>query len=115
MKLVLSILSIYFLVLSALPCRDGGDDLLPAMSSAMAHSSSDSGTQNHEKHDHNQDGCSPFCSCHCCSIKIEPLQMFEAGIDRKVVFKLSVAQPEIDAPSINNYPNRVWQPPKYIV
>ncbi|TDS12953.1 DUF6660 family protein [Sphingobacterium paludis] len=114
MKLVLSILAIYFLVLSALPCRDGGDDLLRPLASAMAHQDVDAGNQNEDKHDHNQDGCSPFCSCHCCSVKIESLPLFEACIDRKPVFKLSIVQYEIDAPSIDNYPNRVWQPPKYI-
>lgn len=115
MKLALSILTIYFLVLSALPCRDAGDDMPSPILSALTHLDSRTSDHKHEKHEHQNDGCSPFCSCQCCSLKMETFQKFEAGIGRKVLFQLAAAPYEIDAPSIDNYPNQVWQPPKYIV
>lgn len=114
MKLVLGFLTIYVLVLSALPCRDVVDDLPNPILSSVTHVDSSRSNPGHEKHEHRRDGCSPFCSCQCCNLKMETLQMFETIFDRKEVVQISVTQYEIDAPSIDNYPNQIWQPPKYI-
>jgi len=114
MKLVLGLLTIYFLVLSALPCRDAGDDLHLPILTTKAHTDSAAEPHKHGGHAHQNDGCSPFCSCQCCSLKMETLQKFEAGIGKKIVLQLTVAHYELDAPSIDNYPNQIWQPPKYI-
>ncbi|HMS66525.1 MAG: hypothetical protein IPL23_27325 [Saprospiraceae bacterium] len=62
MKIFTFILSIYILVLSIVPCTDGIgyyiDYELPQQPMDQ---------QSHDHSNQNQDHCSPFCICACCS------------------------------------------------
>ncbi|MGB5982599.1 MAG: DUF6660 family protein [Nonlabens sp.] len=57
MKWMVAILSMYLLGLNLIPC---GDD-------AIEHDSVEN-TCNQEPQEHDDDLCSPFCCCSCCSI-----------------------------------------------
>lgn len=80
--------------------------------SAVAQTEAHADEQGHS--DHRDDGCSPFCSCQCCSLKFEIVQLFENHVGKKVSFQLATSMYVLDAPAIDNYPNQIWQPPKYI-
>jgi hypothetical protein len=58
MKFFVCILSIYILVLTAIPCIDKPDD------HRFAKNEKTSCTNSHQQHEGNQ--CSPFCTCNCC-------------------------------------------------
>ncbi|WNM20417.1 DUF6660 family protein [Flavobacterium capsici] len=61
MKLLTVILSIYIFTLSAVPCVDV--EIGSAAHSTVIHSSENKANS----HDKENDLCSPFCICNCCS------------------------------------------------
>jgi len=98
MRHIAFILSIYVLVLTAIPCIDLHD-----ASFGSAHQS--------EQHQHENEGdhCSPFCTCSCCAtaviiqdIPVQPNSF--AFIEKQYSFYCSGFY---DGPEAN-----IWQPPK---
>src|SRR5665648_798067 len=61
MKLLAYILSIYFLVLTAIPCVDVPEDH-DICKVEQAQDATD--------HQHETDDCSPFCTCQCCTTPV---------------------------------------------
>jgi len=62
MKLLAAILSIYILVLTALPCIDEPED-----HSVQKNVITQNSTDNHQ---HEENHCSPFCTCQCCATPV---------------------------------------------
>ena len=68
MRLIASILAIYILLLSCLPCADAETTAgVPVMTATeAAHNGSTNNPHGH--HDTAPDLCSPFCHCSCCVV-----------------------------------------------
>ena len=65
MRMFAFILSIYLGVLAVIPCNDGAE--------VNSHNLLSDNTIEHHDHsnsDHEEDGCSTFCSCACCGISL---------------------------------------------
>ncbi|KAA3651630.1 MAG: hypothetical protein DWP98_02705 [Bacteroidetes bacterium] len=57
MKAFASIIAVFFLCLSVLPCADKNDSHSEITVSSEAHN-----------HEHAADDCAPFCYCNCCHV-----------------------------------------------
>ena len=99
-KMMIGMLAVLMLALSVMPCNDG-------MALQPHQISVDQPEQDH--HDHENDFCSPFCSCSCCSTVI--------------AFVHEVKIQTIVQPAHKNYPREeqsfvsvfipdCWQPPR---
>lgn len=102
MKLIVIILSIYTVVLTAIPCDDVFiNDTQQEMS--ISQSSED---VNH----HGFDLCSPFCSCVCCASFFTEHQIYQEILPSKISTK------ELNALNntffSNNYFSKIYQPPR---
>ena len=64
---------------------------------------------NHEDDDHNEeDDCSPFCACACCSVPVNT-NVYQTIITEPLLPQLAVLSPE----SLCSSPDfDIWQPPK---
>jgi hypothetical protein len=101
MKIFVTILSLFILVLTAIPCID-----------APTHSLQKSELNNsNAEHHESEDDCSPFCTCVCCaspmiqgflSVQINGLGLVE---------EYSSAYKSIRC---NSLASSIWQPPKQI-
>lgn len=103
MKLITFIVSLYFIVLSALPCVD-------IESGSLAHS--EQGTHSHDK---DNDLCSPFCICNCCghfTLNYAPAITFEII---QVPFEQITTQNSIYTSVFHsNFYGSIWQPPQLV-
>ena len=102
MKFLATILALFILSLSALPCDD--------VSYNNQQSESVSEIVNLDNHSHS-DMCSPFCMCSCCSVSITgPLKHIEyvmyAEIPSKVVATF------YSTSFSNNYYSKIYLPPQ---
>lgn len=108
MRWIITILTFYLMVLSSLPCSDGNNRC----------EDNSNTTEIVQSHDHNQDQddhCSPFCYCSCCSISItyynfKPFEIRHprvAFITKKITIR--------DYTLISNYYGSIWHPPKFTV
>jgi len=101
MKLFVHILSLYIMVLTAIPCIDKPVD--HSLQKSVI-SSNTAGS-----HHHVIDHCSPFCTCNCCS---------SPKIQQQIVIAFNCAEfllaffSEQSPSSISAPPNAVWQPPR---
>ena len=102
MKFLACIMSLYILVLIAVPCADHPEDHVLVKNEIV------SGT--HQDRDHAGDQCSPFCTCDCC---VSPI-LYQ---DHTLIFQcftvlLGTYLPEYSVESISFYPGSIWQPPQ---
>ena len=100
MKVLALILSVYVLVLTAIPCVDvPKDDNLHK--TEITNSSSD-------QHEHTTDLCSPFCTCDCC---VSPIIN-----NSTIVFTCTPITQKITTAYYNSFVSSlfatIWQPPK---
>ena len=102
MKFLATILALFILSLSALPCDD--------VSYNNQQSETVSEIVNLDNHSHS-DLCSPFCMCSCCSISVtEPVKHIE--------YVLNVEKPSNVVPTFytssfsNNYYSKIYLPPQ---
>lgn len=103
MKIIAFILTVYILLLIAIPCVD-----VPP--SAMMHKieHSQNTTDNHQ---HNTDHCSPFCTCYCCTTPI----LYQTFTLQFSCFSLSQKfESEYRSAYISTLFTSIWQPPKLI-
>ena len=101
MKLFVYILSLYILVLSAIPCIDQPED------HSLQKSVISSNTA--ESHHHDTDHCSPFCTCNCCSSsKIQQQIVIAFNREEFLLACFSEHSPS----SVSAPPDTVWQPPR---
>lgn len=104
MKLLATILSIYLLGLTAVPCVDG----------ETAHVTADNQTSevvlSASAHDHaTGEACAPFCSCQCCQIQL-------TLVDFPIFKPLNPSFQAIFVASANDlvdeFSNSLFQPPR---
>lgn len=100
MKSIAVILSVYVMVLTAMPC----DDTHTADSN---HASFELSEQNHN-HTSDVDLCSPFCFCHCCQTLSFP-SFFNGLLSDVEVLTLNIPFKES---RFSNHFSSIWQPPK---
>ncbi|MGJ1267562.1 DUF6660 family protein [Sphingobacterium spiritivorum] len=108
MKYLIVIWTFYFIGLSVVPCSD-------SINKCVDISSSRQNTEDSLLHDHNQDDyCSPFCQCSCCSVILavfhfetlhisEPFSQFTSD---NVMITVSFV--------VRTYSGGIWQPPQPI-
>jgi hypothetical protein len=101
MKALAVILSVYILVLTAIPCLD-----LPKNDILQKVELSQNTTDNHQN---DGDHCSPFCVCNCCG---HPIEYMENTL-LSSVFSFTGKQVFWHTPNFKSNPDHsIWQPPK---
>ncbi|MDP4189500.1 MAG: hypothetical protein Q8907_06505 [Bacteroidota bacterium] len=100
MKVIAYILSIYVLVLIAIPCADKPDDNL--LHKPEITQGSPSG------HHQDMDHCSPFCVCSCCA---SPVVLQFYAFPANLIY-VQVDFPELVPDFHSATLNSVWQPPR---
>jgi hypothetical protein len=100
MKIFATILSIYVLVLTSMPCIDKQDNTL--QKTELSGTSSD----NHQK---DCDHCSPFCTCYCCA---SPVLSQTSAIQFNVFFIAQHIPGENVSKYFSSIFSSIWQPPK---
>jgi hypothetical protein len=100
-----TILSIVFLLLSCLPCAD----------KEMNCSSQTIVEKNSSEHNQDNDACSPFCICNCCSSQVFAFDTTICNFDF-VVIKNRVENkiPEYKSILTSNFYGSIWQPPQIV-
>ena len=112
MKLAIRVFAIYTLMLSLIPCGDGGSGILEIANYFL-------GIEHHHISNHAQhsngcgdDTCSPFCICSCCSISIK----ITDNINFTDKYKIVISQ-KLPSFKSNFYPSgfnaSIWQPPRF--
>jgi hypothetical protein len=103
------IYALYILALPLFPCGDK-DDCIDEKAETSIAKQNNTEQQNHEHEDEN---CSPFCTCMCCGQVITNLfYPVNSDINKKYFISKSTS-------SYNNnfrlpsYLDRIWQPPKF--
>ncbi len=100
MKYIAVILSVYVMVLTAMPCAD--------VHAADTNSASLELLVQNQNHTNNVDLCSPFCFCHCCQTLSFPT-FYVSLISHIEMVTLKIPFKE----SRFSYPfSSIWQPPK---
>ena len=103
MKIFAFILSLYILVLTAIPCIDETQD-----NTLHKIELSQNTTGNHQN---DTDHCSPFCVCYCC---ISPI-IYQAYTIRFNCFSFTQKHyPGYKTIYISSFYSSVWQPPELI-
>ena len=103
MKRVVSLfLSIYIILLTLAPCVDNDNDLIQTGQVTVLNHHSPS-------HDLQHDGCSPFCTCTCCSISSEVqgafMEIKDQTLPRFIPFNFTYT-------FLSSYRFSIWEPPK---
>jgi hypothetical protein len=94
-----------FLLLSFLPCAD--KEAFGSLQTIVEKSSSERNQDN--------DGCSPFCICNCCSSHVFAYDTAICNLDF-VVVKIIVKNkiPEYKSIITSNFYGSIWQPPQKV-
>ena len=100
MKYMAVILSVYVLVLTAMPCND--------VHAANTNSVSIELTKQNPNQANDVDLCSPFCFCHCCQTLSFP-SFFRISNINLVEISLAI---NLKEPSFSSPVATIWQPPK---
>ena len=101
MKVSGLIMAFYILLLAAMPCRDSKEcESLTKVEQA-----------NHNDHDDEKEGCTPFCICACC-----PTQVYftDLTVDNFTPLTFSEFSCEINAEIRSFISHAIWQPPKTV-
>ncbi|GGK48300.1 MULTISPECIES: DUF6660 family protein [Flavobacteriaceae] len=102
MKFLATILALFILSLSALPCDD--------VSYNNQQSETISEIVNIDNHSHS-DMCSPFCMCNCCSVSVtEPLKHIDYVVYAEKPSKEVTVY--YTATFANNYYSKIYLPPQ---
>jgi hypothetical protein len=101
MKIFASILSVYILVLAAIPCID-----VPKDNSLQNIEFSNSPSDHHENEG---DHCSPFCTCDCC---VSPALHHNLSIQFKSIEVSENIYPKYHSAFISILFFSIWQPPQ---
>ncbi len=111
MKWLSTLLIVYVMGLSMVPCSD---PIASAAGEVHTASSLDGhGQHAHEKpHDHTQDNCTPFCTCSCCgiSLTIADFRMLRIGVPFESLSPEKILEKEYSL--VSNYLGNIWQPPQ---
>jgi hypothetical protein len=104
MKFFACILSLYIMVLTAIPCADKPEDHTLQKSEITQNAGSN--------HQHDCDHCSPFCTCNCCASPV---------IQQDIIIQFncfSLLQEYTSSEYISvftsDYLSSIWQPPQIV-
>lgn len=100
MKYMAVILSVYVLVLTAMPCND--------VHAANTNSVSIELTKQNPNPANDADLCSPFCFCHCCQTLLFP-SFFNSSFVNIAETTLDI---KLKEPAFLSPVTSIWQPPK---
>ncbi|MFZ6037577.1 MAG: DUF6660 family protein [Bacteroidota bacterium] len=100
MKYLAVILSMYVMVLTAIPCND--------VHAANTNSVSLELSEQSPNQTNDVDLCSPFCFCHCCQTLSFP-SFFNGLLSNVEVVALNITFKES---RFSNHFSSIWQPPK---
>ncbi|MGJ1261866.1 DUF6660 family protein [Sphingobacterium spiritivorum] len=110
MKCLVVIWAFYFIALSIVPCSDG-------INKCEDLSSSRQNIKDLLLHDHNQDQddyCSPFCQCSCCSVTLTVFHFEILRISEPFSQFISDSVVITDSSVVCTYTGSIWQPPQPI-
>lgn len=103
MRLIASILSVYLMVLIAIPCIDRPEDHHLV--------NTEIGDTANSTHQHNDgDQCSPFCTCNCCATPVI-YQDFGVRFDCLTFIEKSIST-EYTSVIFSCHLSSIWQPPQ---
>jgi hypothetical protein len=112
MKITIRIFAIYILALSLLPCSDGGRGIVETVMQFVDGEQHDLSVYEQHSNSCDNDSCSTFCICSCCSAALD--------FPVKTVFKIKTPAPFPSlkpsfVPEIihSSFSTAVWQPPKF--
>ncbi len=91
------------LALSVVPCSDVHNDC------------NNSKTELIQSHDHKQDqndNCSPFCTCACCSASVVASYLVPTQYNAPMEFSIAQKISICNFSFISNFFGNIWQPPK---
>ena len=101
MKFFAYFMALYILVLSVVPCSDVHNNCNDKKATTEL-------TQNHDHQQDQDDNCSPFCTCACCSANVIALDFkpTQFSFSQKVAIR--------NFSFISNFYGNIWQPPKIL-
>lgn len=116
MKWFNSILSIYIVILSCLPCTDGMA-YNTINDNEVYKQSTISDTHTHTGHSHedgDEDTCPPFCDCNCCGAQVLtylPFLVYEFPLRfKKIQSKIIFYKSNLSSTFFDS----IWQPPQIV-
>ena len=113
MKLFCYIFSLYFVLLSCLPCNDSEHVLLPPQPPQYAMNIEVQNHHNPDNHDNCNDLCSPFCTCACCGMTINLQATFNyTPKSQPIPLPIVSENFSYQSPHSNQYLQGVFQPPQ---
>ena len=112
MKLTIHIFTFYMFALSLVPCGDGGGGIVEIANHFVGIEHQDSSDHDQHSNTCNDDLCSPFCICSCCS------SVLDAPVKLPFVVKSLTPAPGIKPSfvpdfTLSSFPAFIWQPPKF--
>lgn len=102
---IVYILGIHILALSIMPCSD-------AYNECQNNTTTQEALQSHNHKNDQNDICSPFCICTCCSSIVNPKFTSLSIRSPKFSIASTIKFPIQDFSLISNYYGNIWQPPK---
>ncbi len=97
------------MVLTLIPCSD---HLFESPSESHTHLTSEQHTQHHEDHDCSQDTCTPFCTCSCCGIALNSVDLSLLQLETPFAAYKPIQLVEKNYSLISQYLENIWQPPQ---
>ena len=112
MKLTIHLFTFYMFALSLVPCGDGGGGIVEIANHFFGIEHQDSSDHDQHSNTCNDDLCSPFCICSCCS------SVLDAPVKLPFVVKSLTPAPGIKPSfvpdfTLSSFPAFIWQPPKF--
>ncbi|MFV8369865.1 DUF6660 family protein [Flavobacterium sp. LB2R40] len=108
MKWILSILSIYLIALSCLPCAD------IEVNSPVHDLAKLAPIDEQHSHDKEKDSCSPFCFCNCCGAQVLSYQSNIPFGFTVVSAMINMQLPTYKSVFASNFFGSIWQPPQIV-
>ena len=103
MRFLVYILSVYLLVLTAIPCIDA-----PQTEVLTCLEGSQGASHDHEKA---QDSCSPFCTCQCCASPVVFVDFVMDVCDFELITEYCSTY---SMEYVSQGYGLIWQPPKLV-
>ena len=104
LRIFASLLSIYILFLTAVPCCDE-----PLVDDPLHHTEMVQISTDNSSHADHFDHCSPFCTCNCCASQIVVEHVI---MDFNIHFFIKQQNPEYTSTYISTLYYNIWEPPK---
>jgi hypothetical protein len=112
MKLNSIFLGFYFLLIAFVPCSDGNGGIVEYMNHLFNIENVDFVAHDHHDKSCEDDHCSPFCICSCCSMALEVPA--EEGFSLNMPLGNDFDRPEsIILFTFSSFATSIWEPPRF--